>query len=95
VIGVPTASDRITEAEQVTVVAPTGNVRPLVWSQLTASEAPPTSVAVGLKNVTTAPNGPVASVVIGAGTFWNDGGGTVTVTWNDTGCERFPAASWA
>jgi len=80
---------------QVTVVVPIGKVRPLVWSQLTASDTPPTSVAVGLTNVTTAPNGPVAWAAIGPGTFWNDGGGTVTVTWNETGIERLPAGSCA
>ena len=45
------------------------------------------SLAVGGTNVTTAPlTGPVAVVVIGPGTFWNAGGGTVTVTVNVTDC---------
>ena len=57
---------------------------PLVWSQATGSDWPPTSVAVGFTNVTTAPKGPVASVVIGPGTFWNEGPGTVTVSVNWT-----------
>ena len=50
---------------------------------------------MGGTNVTTAPNGPVAGVVIEAGTFWKLGGGTFTVTVNMTGTAWLPAGSCA
>ncbi|HVC88943.1 MAG TPA: hypothetical protein VNC40_16170 [Gaiellaceae bacterium] len=82
-------------AVHVTVVVPSGNVAPLVWSQPTVTASPGTSVAVGVLKLTAAPDALVASAVIGAGTFWNVGTGAVTVTVNETGVDRLPAGSRA
>jgi len=53
-------------AEQLTDVVPTGKVLPEGGTQVTGSEPSITSVAVAVK-VTTAPDGPVAVVVMSAG----------------------------
>lgn len=58
---------------------------------MTASDWPPTSVAVTSAQVATPPAGPVAATVIGPGPL-NDGPGTVTVTVNVTSANA-PAGS--
>ena len=80
-------------AEQVTVVVPSGNVEPDAGEQEAATEPDTVSVAEAEK-LTTAPEGPVASTVILAGTVTV--GGVVSTT--DTlklALPVFPAASVA
>ena len=65
-------------AEQLTVVAPSGKVEPEVGTQLTKTE-PSTMSLAEAENVTTAPEGPVALVVMLAGRLST--GAVVSTIW--------------
>jgi hypothetical protein len=82
-------------AEHVTVVVPSGNVDPEVWSQVTPTGPSTRSFAVGFVKVATAPDALVASTVMFAGTPESIGGVvSTTVTWNEA-VAVFPAGSLA
>src|SRR5262249_2260943 len=74
----------VSDAEQVTVVIPTGNVEPDGGAHVTVRVPSTASIAVGPAYVTTAPPGPEAVTVTSAGTFENTGPVvSCTVTLND------------
>src|SRR5262245_30421324 len=83
------------DAPQLTVVSPIGNVDPDASKQLTATGPSTSSLAVGLEYDTTAPADDVACTVISAGTPTIDGAVvSCTVTLNDLLAE-FPCESVA
>src|SRR5689334_6799742 len=80
-------------AEQLTVVAPIGNVASEAGAQLTVTVVSLKSVAVGVSYFTAAPAALVAVVVVSAGGV-NAGGASSTVTLNAAPavmCELFVA----
>jgi hypothetical protein len=70
------------EAEQCTVVTPSGKVLPDSGTQLIVGDGSTVSTAVAVYE-TTAPPGPVASAVISAGTVITGGVVSWIFTWND------------
>ncbi len=71
-------------------------MRPLWWSQVTGTDCPPTSAAVGVTQVAGPPAGPLAGNDRFPGVVWNVGGGNVTLTGNITaGGNRVPPGSFA
>jgi len=71
-------------ALQFTVVVPTGKVSPEFAEHVGVTEPSTMSLAVAAPNVTTAPDGPVASTGPGDGTLTLGGVVSCTVTLNDT-----------
>src|SRR5688572_20409558 len=73
---------RVSDAVQFTVVVAMPNIEPEVGVQLTLTEPSTRSVAVAVK-VTVAPAGPVASLMMSAGTVIVGGVLSVTITLKD------------